>query len=139
MVRCEVCGKEVLAGWICGVVPAHDSDKLGLCPEHDTPERRRAVQKKWERLLHEKLERVLVLEREESDRIQDSFEVTIHYLGGGVQVVPCRAYDVNQEGDLLVLKDDGVLDFYPLQHIRRFEVKEALPRLSASSSSDEAG
>lgn len=127
MVRCDVCGKEVLSGWICGVVPADDTHKLGLCPDHDTPEQRADVQEKWERLLHEKLQRTLARERRDAEEKAPHLEVTIHYLGGGVQMERCRAYDVNQEGDLLILKEDGLLDFYPLQHIRRFEVKDAPP------------
>lgn len=126
MVRCEVCGKEVFTGWICGVVPANDTHKLGLCPEHDTPEHREEVQQKWERLLQDKLRRTLAQERHETrSKEPQSLEVVIHFLGGGVQGVSCKAYDVNQEGDLLVLKEDGALEFYPLQHIRRFVVKES--------------
>ncbi len=134
MVRCDVCGKEVLSGWICGVVPANDADKYGLCPEHDTPERRQAVQEKWERLLREKLERTLAQEKHDAEAKAQRLEVVIHFLGGGVQAVSCRAYDVNQEGDLLVLKEDNEIDFYPLQHIRRFVVKQA-----RSAGADESG
>jgi len=124
MVRCEVCGKEVLSGWICGVVPAPDNDKLGLCPEHDSPQKRQEVQQKWEALLRDKLERTLASEHRQAEAKAVQLEVTIHYLGGGVHVQRCRAYDVNQEGDLLILKEDGNLEFYPLQHIRRFVVAD---------------
>lgn len=126
MVRCEVCGKEVLSGWICGVVPAHDSHKLGLCPEHDNPTNRKATTQLWERLLREKLEQHLERERVNEQNRPDSFLVTIRYLDGGVVTVPCRGYDVSQNGELLVLKEDGGAEFYPLQHIRRFSVQEAL-------------
>lgn len=125
MVRCDVCGKEVLAGWICGIVPAHDSDKLGLCPEHDTPTNREHVRRKWEDMLQEQLGRTLALEHEDNGVKPGAYHVTIHWLGGGVQRFFCRAWDVNQDGDLLLLKKDLEIDFYPLQHIRRFSVEEA--------------
>ncbi len=127
MVKCEVCGKEVLAGWICGVVPAPDSLKLGLCPEHDTPQRRIMVRRKWEDMLREKLRQSMDVLRDETERKAQSYVISIHYLDGGVKDVPCSAYKLDVDTQLLVLEENNELDFYPLQHIRRFVVKGAPP------------
>ncbi len=129
MVRCEICGAEVLTGWICGVVPANDRFKLGLCPEHDSIENRALVRERWKDLLTDELRKVMRQGARETESGQVAYAVTIHYLDGGVVKRPCRAYEVSQERELLVLNENGELDFYPLQHIRHFTVQENAPRL----------
>ncbi len=133
MVRCEICGTEVLTGWICGVVPASDRLKLGLCPEHDTIENRALVRERWKALLAEELEKAMRRDEQQAKDQPRGYSVTIRYLDGGVVTVPCRGYEVSQERELLILNEDGMLDFYPLQHIRRFTVQEAAPRLDADN------
>lgn len=123
MVKCQICGAEVFSGWICGIVPAADKDKLGLCADHDTPENRALVQERWEKFMREQMRSTLEQRRKEEKPVV-RYAVRINFLGGGVKTLTCRAYDVNQDKDLLVLNEEGELDFYPLQHIRNFTVHE---------------
>ncbi len=123
MVLCHICGKEVFSGWICGVVPADDKLKLGLCSEHDTIENRALVDKAWEELLVEELGKAVRSAPETAARPQ-GYELTISFLDGGVKVIKTRAYNVSEEQNLLVLNENGAFEFYPLQHIRVFKVRE---------------
>ncbi len=123
MVPCRVCGKEVITGWICGIVPSHDTFKLGLCPEHDTPRNRERVEAEWERLLGQEMRRYFAT-RPKPETTPSTFELHLYFLDGGLTTVACRAWEVVEAKDLLVLTRDGQVDFYPLRHIRRFEAVE---------------
>ena len=125
MVRCQICGKEVFSGWICGVVPADDKFKLGLCQEHDTPENRAMVDKAWEELMVEELGKAVQPAAEAKAKTRArGYEVTVNFLDGGVKILQTRAYNVSEEQDLLVLNENGIFEFYPLQHIRTFKVRD---------------
>ena len=125
MVKCHICSREVFSGWICGIVPAHDRYKLGLCREHDTPENRAEVQGLWENLMRGEMQSALELSRKSAKPVL-RLGVRIHFRDGGVKTLSCAAYDVNQDKDLLVLSEQGELTFYPLQHILDFSVREIL-------------
>lgn len=123
MIRCQICGREVINGWICGATPADDKFKLGLCPEHDTRENRADVERDWEELMVAELERA-VHAAPESKSVVKRYEVTIDFLDGGVKKLETRLYNVNQDQELLILSENGDFDFYPLRHIRTFKVRE---------------
>ncbi|THB63474.1 MAG: hypothetical protein D6E12_16940 [Desulfovibrio sp.] len=126
MVLCHICGVEVFSGWICGVVPAGDKYKLGLCRDHDTVENRATVQEAWEELLRSEMRSAMDISRQQA-KPSPLYEIRILFLGGGTKTVTCTAYDVNKDKDLLVLNEQGELDFYPLQHVRHFTVREKTP------------
>ncbi len=121
MVRCEVCGKEVIEGWICGMLPSSEKFKLGLCPQHDTPRNRERVEQHWQQLMQEEISKTTV-RREAESKGPETFVVKIHFVDGGIKTLECKNYTINDGKDLLVVQDDGGADFYPLQHIRHFEV-----------------
>ena len=134
MVKCHICHAPVLAGWVCGIVPAGDTMKLGLCEEHDTPDNRELVRESWAELLQNKVRQSRSLAERETTKRAASYEVRIRYMDGGLVTVPCRAYDVSKDRQLLVLKQDGEFDFYPLEHIRQFTVVERFPELEEEDS-----
>jgi hypothetical protein len=130
MVTCHVCKKEVIAGWICGVIPAHDKYKLGLCPAHDTPSNRALVEKEWDQLLQGELVTAFspeIAARRSQTAPPVAYEVRIVFLDGGVKVLRCNRFEVTSDKDLLLLDRDGRSVFYPLQHIRSFETREVHP------------
>ncbi len=121
MVRCEVCGKEVTEGWICGMLPSNEKFKLGLCPQHDTPRNRQRVEAHWQQLMEEEIAKTTV--RQEAEvQAPEAYTVKIFFVDGGVKTLECASYTINDNKDLLVLNLEGMADFYPLQHIRHFEV-----------------
>jgi len=126
MVSCHVCGTEVISGWICGVIPAHDKYKLGLCPTHDTPAERTIVEKEWEALLQGELA-FLLAERRAVAQPPVACEIRIRFLDGGVKILRCLSYNVTSDKELLVLNTERMHEFYPLQHIRSFQVHEIDP------------
>ena len=123
MVRCEVCGKEVIDGWICGMLPSGERYKLGLCPQHDTPRNRERVEAHWHRMMEEEIAKTIVRQEAES-KPPAGYAIKIFFTDGGVRTLECARYTVNDGQDLLVLNSEGGYDFYPLQHIRHFEVSE---------------
>ncbi len=136
MVRCHVCGKEVISGWICGIVPAHDTDKLGLCPEHDTVQNRAAVEQAWEGMLTEALRATLERARR-TVKTAVCHDVRIVFIDGGIKYVRCTSFDVNDAKDLLILTLDGEYEFYPLQHIRTFTTQETRLEAEEARSGEE--
>ena len=52
-------------------------------------------------------------------------ELTLQFLDGGALVVPCDSYEVDQDRATLICRTGDALEFFPLQHIRRFR---AAPR-----------
>jgi hypothetical protein len=136
MVKCHVCGKDASAGWICGIPPAADSQKLGLCPEHDSVEQRAEVLEAWERLLQNRLEHMARGMRRSPSGAAPGYRVHVHYREGGVRSVDCTAYDVTQDKDLLLCTAGGGYEFFPLQHVKHFRVEELQ---SAPRAGDEAG
>lgn len=131
MVNCHVCGREVISGWICGVIPAHDKYKLGLCPEHDNPENRAVVELEWEELLQGELASTMAELRVQSEA-PTAYEVRILFLDGGAKILRCHRFEVTGDQDLLLVEADGKTVFYPLQHIRSFETSVVDPRLPAA-------
>lgn len=126
MVRCHICGTEVLAGWVCGIPPANDAQKLGLCPEHNTVENRALVHKEWSEMMRRTAGRILASTEDKAEPVVE-YELRIHFLGGGVKVLRCSSYEPNQDQELLVVTREGGLEFYPLRHIRHFSVSEVMP------------
>ncbi len=119
MVRCEVCGKEVLSGWVCGVPPAPDSQKLGLCEKHDTAPNRAMVLNRWEELIRRQAASMAASPEAAEPTL---FEVRISFMDRGTKTIVCKTYNISQDRELLVLGDNDVFDFYPLEHVRSFTV-----------------
>lgn len=121
MVPCHICGQNAASGWVYGIPPAPDRQKLGLCPKHDTMENRRIVRRQWIRLMEEEAARAM------SGRPEDAkphgYEVEIDFLDGGRRTIQCRAYDVMEKQDLLAITAEDEAVYYPLQHIRTFRVR----------------
>lgn len=128
MVTCHVCGKNAVSGWIYGIPPAPDRQKLGLCPQHDTTENRRIVRRQWIRLMEEEASRAMA--RRPGDDKPHGYEVEIDFMDGGRRTIACKAYDVMEKQDLLAITAEDEAVFYPLQHIRTFRVRplSLLPR-----------
>ncbi|QJT10739.1 hypothetical protein [Oceanidesulfovibrio marinus] len=122
MVPCQVCGENAASGWIYGIPPAPDRQKLGLCPKHDTLENRRIVRRQWVRLMEEEARRAMV-HTPEQNSAPAGYEVEIDFLDGGRRTIQCLNYEVMEKTDLLAITVTGEAVFYPLLHIRTFHVR----------------
>ena len=124
MINCLICGKEVSDGWVTGLPPAPDSQKVGLCAEHNTPENRAQAEKKWRGLLER-----AVLNEQGSEGLHhfganvQPLALEILFIDGGKIEVACKSFRATDEDVLEVITPEGRLVFYPLRHIRRYGEK----------------
>lgn len=124
MINCLVCGKDAFGGWVTGLPPAPDNQKVGLCVEHNNPENRALAENKWRELM----EQAVISERESEElhhlhaNIQP-FALEILFIDGGRIELPCKSFRATDEDVLEVTSPEDRLVFYPLRHIRRYGEK----------------
>ena len=121
MVPCYICGKDAAGGWIAGLPPAPDSQKTGLCPEHDNIKNRALAFKAWQDLMNLEIGFQLEAVREEREP-ETSFKLAIQFMDGGNTVIACRSFGVVEGTTLEVADEHGERKFYPLQHVRSYKV-----------------
>lgn len=125
IIKCEVCGEEVVQGYVAGMTPSPMKFKLGLCEKHDTPQNRQRLENIWRTMMVSETRMALqTTKRKESSKTPTRFELTIHFLDGGVVRVPCKSYEVNDNKDLLILNENDEIIFYPLMHVKSFTARE---------------
>ncbi len=132
MIPCYICGKDATGGFIHGYVPAPDGQKVGLCPAHNTQDNKRLAILQWIRSF-----KAQVSAQNDANAYKlnaaPGYVLTITYAGGGVSSVPCRAWEVAESNTLQITRTDGTVSFVPLQHVQRFDVKEAPASTTAHS------
>lgn len=123
MVNCLICGKDAAQGWITGLPPAPDSQKVGLCQEHDTPDNRVLAEDRWRKIMEQAVE----IERE-SEALHlagapvQPLTLEILFIDGGRIDVLCKSFHTTDDV-LEVTTPENRLIFYPLRHIRRYGEK----------------
>ena len=122
MIPCYICGKDASTGWTKGFVPAPDSQKLALCPEHNTPENRLAVVKAWRALIEREAAIMTGIAgfRAAAPSLQTA---TVHFTGGGMLSFTCLSCSPTTQGTLCIESPDGARNFIPMQHIREYSVR----------------
>lgn len=125
MVPCFICGKDATGGFIHGFVPAPDSQKVGLCPEHNSLENKKKAILHW--IVSMKAE-VASGNEHKAYRIKAPLHylLTIRYTDGGVSSIPCLQWEVTDNSTLQIIRSDKTLTFIPLLHIRQFDVSEEM-------------
>ena len=120
MVPCHICGKDSTGGWIAGLPPAPDSQKVGLCPEHDNISNREIALQAWQARLNTEIEMQLDNRKWESGGLP--FKLVIHFLSGGNVIVPCQSFGIVDGNTLETIDAQGEHKFFPLQHVRSYHV-----------------
>lgn len=120
MVPCYICGKNSAGGWVAGLPPAPDSQKTGLCPEHDNITNRASAFKAWQDLLTHEIE--VQLEITKDGEGTPPLKLVVQFLDGGKVVIPCRSFGIVDNSTLEVLDAEGERKFYPLQHVRSYQL-----------------
>ncbi len=121
MIPCHICGVDAGTGWITGYIPAPDSQKMALCPAHDTPENRKRLRVAWH------LSMIKAIQTAEKKAAYFATRggpqaLTIFFSAGGSMTMPCAAVSATAHNTLKVQAPDGAVSFFPLQHIRRYEL-----------------
>jgi hypothetical protein len=121
VIPCRICGRDASTGRVRGFVPAPDSQKLALCPEHDTAKNRAAMERDWQALLEKDMALALSLAgHKAAPRVH---AVTVRFLGGGTLAFTCLSCSPTPQNTLRVEKTDGTQTFIPMRHIRDYTVR----------------
>ena len=120
MIVCHVCGKDASLGWIAGFPPAPDSQKMGLCPTHDTEELREKVFALWQEMLTQRIDTKTL--HTDVPFLTD-LQVTVLYIGGGSMSFLCEQHSVTPQGTLQLQQKGGGSTFIPLHQIKSYTVK----------------
>lgn len=122
MIPCHICGSDASTGWTKGFVPAPDSQKLALCPEHNTANNRLAVAKAWRSMLESDAANMARTAEYKSGGpyLQT---VTVHFNGGGMVSFICLDCSPTQHATLRIKTPDDGCSYIPMQHIREYSVR----------------
>ena len=132
MIPCHVCGEDSGAYWVTGYVPAPDSQKMALCSKHDTPENRRALHFAWYDAMRNAIKTATQNAAYFTTR-GTLFMVHIHFSAGGSLSQPCTSVEITEQNTLKVVAPDGTMSFFPMQHVRRYDVMPMVKEAAASS------
>lgn len=125
MIPCFICGKDIGGGWSIGYPPAPDSQKMGLCFEHDLQSHRERVQKAWQSLIYNSLaENVQSTAYRAGDIPQ---LLSIYFTGGGSVSLPCSSCTVLEGKTLKVITPAGEHIFFPLGQVRNYALSPLEP------------
>lgn len=121
MIPCHICGKDASTGFIQGLPPAPDSQKLALCRLHDNPANRMTLEETWKKMSASLLRASLAVAEHKVQPVL--YTVTVNFKGGGVLSVPCSGCKTTEQGTLAIEEKDGGTLFIPVQHIRDYTLR----------------
>ena len=127
MIPCQICGKDASLGWITGLPPAPDSQKMALCAEHDTPANRAMVSREWQKMLAGDIAAATTIARHKADVDAKSVLINVRFTGGGMLSFTGIGCKPTEQNTLRIEEADGRLTFIPLQQVREYTVSPALP------------
>lgn len=125
MIPCHICGKDSGAHWVTGYIPAPDSQKMALCAEHDTPANRNDIRLAWHKAMVDTI-RTATRNAAYFTTRGALFMLSIHYTAGGSLNLPCLEALVTDRNTLKVTAPDGSLSFFPMQHVKRYDLTPML-------------
>ena len=120
MIPCYICGKDVAGGWVAGLPPAPDSQKTGLCSEHDTLVNRALAFGAWQNLLSQDIAVQNEIRGQDAER--PPLKLAIKFLDGGKIIIESQSFGLVDNTILEVLNVKGEKQYYPLQHIRSYYI-----------------
>ncbi|CAK7014448.1 MAG: hypothetical protein DELT_02197 [Desulfovibrio sp.] len=126
MIPCQICGKDSGAHWVTGYIPAPDSQKMALCAAHDTPENRRAIHAAWYASMLDTINTATKNAAYFATR-GSLFMLSINFTAGGSLSLPCLGATITDHNTLQVTAPDGTLSFFPMQHVRRYDLTPVIP------------
>jgi hypothetical protein len=121
MIPCYICNSDASAGWTTGFAPAPDSQKLALCPVHDTPENRHKVEAAWRALQEKDMAAYAKLTRQKA--APKTQVATVRFAGGGMLSFTCTSAEPTPQGTLRIEQEDGSQTFIPMRHINNYSLR----------------
>ena len=121
MIPCHICGKDASTGWTKGFIPAPDSQKLALCPEHDTAKNRLIVSNAWRERHEEEISAMTSIAKHKA--VPALQVVSVHFTGGGMLSFVCTICAPTAQGTLRIDDADGKQTYIPMQHIREYTIR----------------
>lgn len=121
MIPCFICKKDSIGGFTYGLPTTPLSQHVGLCPEHNTLENKKAAILHW---IETTQASVSAFNEANLARYAEPVEymLTVFYLAGGSAVFRCTKWNVPDKATLQIMGLDGRSSFIPLAHIELFEV-----------------
>ncbi|MDL2306678.1 hypothetical protein LJC48_01430 [Desulfovibrio sp. OttesenSCG-928-C06] len=120
MIPCFICGQNAETGWIQGFPPAPDSQKLGLCPRHNTRDNRNKVKEAWQDFMRSSIG---THARNEAFRSAATPHILkIFFIGGGTISVPCMDVSTPDKDLLKVITPEAEAVFFPLRQVLRYSI-----------------
>ncbi|MDR2161851.1 MAG: hypothetical protein LBO77_06930 [Desulfovibrio sp.] len=133
MIPCHICGQDASLGRIAGLPPAPDSQKLALCPRHDSPENRKLLEMAWS--LH--LTRAIA-DAESVRRFKAAPParkiITVRFTAGGTISFQGAGCSPTPHNTLCIEEEDGGRIYIPMQQVREYTVRQAPPGENAAGS-----
>ncbi|MDL2285121.1 hypothetical protein LJB93_00060 [Desulfovibrio sp. OttesenSCG-928-F07] len=120
MIPCHVCGKNAETCWVIGFPPAPDSQKMGLCSQHNTPANRLMVQELWQGFIQKQIGDFTRFEASKQGGVVQF--LSIYFTGGGSISIPCSAYSASDNNTLKITTPNGEIIFFPLVQVRNYAV-----------------
>ena len=121
MIPCHICGKDASLGWIKGFAPAPDSQKMALCPEHDTEDNRRRLITAWHLFMIRRIQTTTRISAYQATR-GNLHLLTVHFSGGGSLSMPCLQVSETKHGTLKAESPEGEISFFPMAQIRKYDL-----------------
>lgn len=121
MIPCFICKKDSIGGFTYGLPTTPLSQHVGLCPEHNTLENKKAAILHW---IETTQASVNAFNEANLARYAEpvEFALTVSYLAGGSASFRCTKWNVPDQATLQIMGIDGHCTFIPLAHIEFFEV-----------------
>lgn len=121
MIPCFICKKDSVGGFSYGLPTTPESMYVGLCPEHNTLENKKAAILHW---IESTQASVSAFTSTYSSRYPTpaEYEISVYYLAGGVVSVRAIKWNVKDGATLQLETVEEGATFIPLIHIERFEV-----------------
>ncbi|MDR2077326.1 MAG: hypothetical protein LBP61_10435 [Desulfovibrio sp.] len=122
MIPCHVCGRDASTGWIVGLPPSPDSQKLALCSRHDTPKNRILLEKSWTALLTRSIAAAESVIRHKASPPARKI-VTIRFTAGGALSFTATRCVPTNHSTLCIEEEDGGRTYIPMPQIRDYTVR----------------
>lgn len=125
MIPCYICKKDSSGGFSYGLPTTPESMYVGLCPEHNTLENKKAAILHW---IESTQASVHAFNEKNMARYAEPVEytLTVFYIAGGTVSIQCTKWNVPDKATLQISRTTGESTFIPLSHIERFEVVPVL-------------
>jgi hypothetical protein len=121
MIPCQICGLDASTGWIAGLPPSPDSQKLALCARHDTPKNRHLLEEIWISYITRSIAAAESIARYRASPPARKI-ITVRFSAGGVLSFTGARCSPTEHGTLCIEEEDGSQTYIPMIQVRDYTV-----------------